>query len=323
MIKAIAMTLCFALWPSLSAFAQGQDSTPAERDIMTIGALLPGHYNNANQSYFDVRLKRPAKERHAFTQITVEQASAPRLGASVYLARYQSGDLSNGPLEFVYVLSADNEAQAVRMKTYGLKKTPSGDIKPRHVDYIAGCDLLWRQEAGQFRAVLEGDGCSLGQNTAGNAYEMLLTPDAFWHSGLNAAPGFQQLDRSRTFECYIDVPGVGGGRETPYERLELGALHDLGGEAWATTKDGLEIGVNLFRVMWTFNNYEGVFARPSFVIYVKTKDENDKPKEVAYSFTSTDAQRIGINLKWALASCYMLSNKTIKPFFKNNEPKVH
>lgn len=323
MLRSMVTGVCIALVSGLSAFAQGQDSTPAERDIMTIGALLPGHYNNANQSYFDGRLKRPAEQRHAFVEMTVEHALAPRLGAYAYVARYQNSGHKDGALQFVYALAVDNEAEAVRMKTYALKTTPKGDIKPRHVDYIDGCDLLWRQEAGQFRATLEGDSCTLSDYRAAGTYEMLLTPDALWHSGLNAAAGFQQLDRSRSFECYIDVPGVGGGRDIPFERLELGRLHDLGGEAWATTKDGMAIGVNLFRVMWTFNNYEGVFARPSFVIYVKTKDDNDKAKEVAYAFTSTDAERIGINLKWALASCYMLSNKSITPFFKNDEPKVH
>lgn len=323
MLKSIVLGICFAVVSGSGAFAQGQDSTPAQRDIMTIGALLPGHYNNANQSYFDVRLKRPAEQRHAFVEIVVEPAVAPSLGAYAYVARYQNSGHENEVLQFVYALAVENDAEAVRMKTYALKKSPNGDIKPGHVNYIDGCDLLWRQEAGQFRATADDESCTLSKYAAAGSYEMLLTPDALWHSGLNVAPGFQQLDRSRNFECYIDVPGVGGGRDIPFERLELGTLHDLGGEAWATTKDGMEIGVNLFRVMWTFNNYEGVFARPSFVIYVKTKDENDIAKEVAYSFTSTDAQRIGLNLKWALASCYMLSNKSIKPFFKNDEPKVH
>lgn len=313
----IAIGLVFA--PLTAALAQGQDSTPSQRDILVIAALLPGHYNNANQSYFDVRLKRPEAQRHSFAEMKVAQVAAEKFGDYVFTARQTIGDAA---AHFLYTLAVDNDAQAVRMKTYALEKAPDKKIKMRQASYVEGCDLLWRQEAGQYRGALEGSGCSIKGGPASASYEMLLTPDALWHRGANAAPGYHALDRSRNFQCYIDVPGVGGGRDIPYERLELGTIHDLGGEAWAATKDGMEIGVNLFRVMWTFNNYIDTFARPSFVIYVKTKDENDTPKEVGYSFTSTDAERLGINLKWALASCYMLSNKDIDPFFKNDEPKV-
>lgn len=319
MIGRFLIAVAALISPLSSALAQGQDSTPSERDILVIAALLPGHYNNANQSYFDVRLKRPEAERHSFAEMMVSQVEADKLGAHVFTARQTTGDAT---AHLLYTLSVDNEARAVRMKTYRLEKAPAKKIKTRDAAYVEGCDLLWRQEAGQYRGALEGNSCSIKGSPAGASYEMLLTPDALWHRGANKAPGYHALDRSREFECYIDVPGVGGGRDIPYERLELGTIHDLGGEVWAETKDGMEIGVNLFRVMWPMNNYVGIFARPSFVIYVKTKDEDGKPKEVGYSFTSPDAERLGINLKWALASCYMLSNKSIDPFFKNNEPKV-
>ena len=43
-----------ALTP-FAAFAQGQDGTPAERNLQIIAELLPGNYDNANQAYFDQR----------------------------------------------------------------------------------------------------------------------------------------------------------------------------------------------------------------------------------------------------------------------------
>lgn len=96
----------------------------------------------------------------------------------------------------------------------------------------------------------------------------------------------------------------------------------MGGEQWFTDKQGKEIGVSLFRVMWTFNNYDGAFARPSLVAYVKTKEQNDKVKEIGYAWTEPTAQRIGVNLKWMLLHCYMLFNADVTPFFKSAEPKV-
>ena len=45
-------------------FAQGMDSTPAERQLRILAEMLPGHYSNANQAYFDLRRKLPEAARH-------------------------------------------------------------------------------------------------------------------------------------------------------------------------------------------------------------------------------------------------------------------
>ena len=37
-------------------------------------------------------------------------------------------------------------------------------------------------------------------------------------------------------------------------------------------------------------------------------------KDHGYAFTVPDADRLGLNLKWALVSCYMKSNRFETPF---------
>jgi hypothetical protein len=86
----------------------------------------------------------------------------------------------------------------------------------------------------------------------------------------------------------------------------------MGGEAWFTSKEGRELGISLFLVDWPINNYDGVFTRDSFVIYVSEKTDEGR-KELGYAFTVPTADRIGINLKWMLASCYMTSNRDETP----------
>lgn len=289
---------------------------------MILGELLPGHYDNANQSYFDVRLKRPEADRHQHGSVMVERINASDFGEYVFSAERRFGDSQDDADYFVYELSVDNPARAVRMKTYYTENAPKKNIKRRNAAYLDGCDVLWRQEAGQFRGTVDVEACAASDNAEQGALDWMLSADALWMSLPGDVAEHYAFDRARMFSCYVDVPGVGGGRDIPFERLALGEVHDLGGEKWAVTKDGLEIGISLFRVMWTFNNYENVFTRPSFVIYVNTKDENGDKKEVGYSWTIPEAERIGINLKWALANCYMLSNEEITPFYKHNEPKV-
>jgi len=311
--------LCLTATAWQQAFAQGQDSTRADRDIMIMAELLPGDYRNANQAYFDFRLKNPEAERHQSVYTTIERIADSDIGEWVFSSR--SGNTKGGvePRHYLHLLSVDNEIGAVRMKNYTLDSAPSQATKIKDTRYQEGCDLLFRQQSGQFHGAVDETTCEVDQATVS---DVQLTEDALWLKYGDPNLSHYALDRSRQFSCYIDVPGVGGGRDIPYERFELDDMHDLGAEKWITTKDGMEIGVNLFRVQWVMNNYEGIFTRPSFVIYVKTKDEEGNDLEKGYAFTEPSAQRIGINLKWMLANCYMVSNEDVVPFFRTNEPKL-
>ena len=129
----------------------------------------------------------------------------------------------------------------------------------------------------------------------------------------NADGDDYQLHRVRPFKCYADIPGVGGGRDEPYDRYGEFELHDQGGSTWFTTKDGRELGISLLLVDWPINNYEGVFTRDSFVVYVSEKIDGER-MEHGYAFTVPEADRIGINLKWMLVLCYMQSNRDATPY---------
>lgn len=330
-LNLISFITIYAMFGS-AVYAQGQDSTPAERDIMILSEMLPGLYDNANQSYFDVRLKQPKSQRHEGVYSQISRVATKQFDSSLgdYVFRAEIGwrREDSSARFYAYALQVDNEVQAVRMKIYRLKKAASEQLELRSATYMAGCDVLWRQEAGQFRAKRERVECSEDEIPA----DFMLSRNALWLDRVNQlnvsdsddVPKLSHyaLDRARTFDCYADVPGVGGGRDIPFERYQLNGIHDLGGEQWFVDKEGKEIGISLFRVMWTFNNYDGVFARPSFVVYVKTKLEDGKVKELGYSWTEPSAQRIGINLKWMLVNCYMLSNSEVVPFYKNDEPKL-
>ena len=72
------------------------------------------------------------------------------------------------------------------------------------------------------------------------------------------------------------------------------------------------LGISVFLVDWPINNYEGIFTRDSLVIYVSEELETER-KEHGYAFTVPEADRIGINLKWMLAACFMQSNQFATP----------
>jgi hypothetical protein len=289
-----------------TAMAQGQDGTRGERNIQIISEMLPGAYDNANQAYFDRRLKEPEPKKHSRYHARVARVEAPALGQHVFeYVVTGSGDTES---KFLYSLETDAIPEVVRMKMFEIN---GGYETARHVK---GCDLLWREEAGQFRAVSSTGKCQ-GKSDKPRPSGQILSQDALWMTFHEDSRSHYTLERVRNFSCYIDVPGVGGGRDIPYKRYEIADIHDKGGKAWVKMDDGMEVSISLQNIRWPMNNLENIFTRHSFVMYIGKK-ENGEEKEITYAWTIPKAQRIGVNLKWMLVNCFMINNEEVKPFFK-------
>jgi hypothetical protein len=276
------LLILLLLAPGLLA-AQGQDSTPAERNLQIIAALLPGRYDNANQVYFDQRLAVPEDRRPVRTTLRVEALADGAATAFVY-HWHEGGAERTWTTRLAAAADPERVAMAIRFD--------DGSSED--------CVVEWRRDAGQFDGI--GD-CGL---------ELQLAPSGLWISWDGKRPN--RLLRAREFSCYVDIPGVAGGRDEPFDRYLIDTLHDQGGLEWLTTKDGREIGINLRRVRWPMNNERGAFTRDSLVMYVLERDA-DGVRTHSYGWTEPDAARIGLNLQWLLVNCYLVSNRDAKPTF--------
>ena len=268
-------------------FAQGQDTTPWSRDLQVIEVMLPGFYSNANQAYFDGRRKvgNPQPRHDLLIEATGD-------GFDITLSAPDGTVMSNQR----WSLSEDDQRRAVRMDISDADGTPL-------------CPVWWTRDAAQFSATSDTE-CVEGIDSPD---ALALGEQQFWWTPRGASDAAVKLHRARQFTCYADIPGVGGGRDIPYTRYDNLSLHDQGAETWFVGKDGRNLGLRLFNVDWPINNYDGYFTRDSLVIYVIEKLDDGSTKEHGYAFTLPEANRIGINLKWLLASCFMISGKVDTP----------
>ena len=271
-----------------TSWAQGQDSATWSRDRQVIEALLPGFYSNANQAYFDSRRQVPQPQNRYNLSI---EASAEAHVFNATRTNTEGAVIS----EQRWSLFDDDAKEAVRME---IDDTQAG----------SQCPVWWTRDAAQFSAAADAD-CA---EDPGSPITLSLAQQQLWW-GSRRNDSAVKFHRSRAFTCYADIPGVGGGRDEPYTRYDNLSLHDQGAETWFTDKDGRTLGLRLFNVDWPINNYEGYFTRDSLVIYVVEKFDDGSTKEHGYAFTLPEANRIGINLKWLLASCFMVSGKVDTP----------
>lgn len=302
-----ASILVFLILIAGAVAAQGQDSETFERDLQVITTLIEGGFDNANQSYFDRRGDRDVKHRQL--HIDVSRVDAPAIGPYVFIASgYWDSDQSQSAGDQLWVFTADAPKRSVRMRAWPMTAAVTADevLAGTGLDEDESCVLGWRREAAQFRGT--ADACELPLPR-----EMVLSERQLWMRLADESGQDFRMHRVRNFECYADIPGVGGGRDIPYDRYEGFRIHDQGGAVWFESKDGRKLGISLFLVDWPINNYEGIFTRDSFVIYVSEEIDGER-KEHGYAFTVPEADRIGINLKWILASCYMKSNRFEMPY---------
>ncbi len=318
------------------AFAQGQDSTPGERNILIMADMLPGIYDNVNQNYFDGRRNLPEDDIHPRLHTDITRIDAPNFGAYAYLWVTTKGRMPNAEKSYrIATLSTDGADDEVILKHYirmdgEITEDEFATLTPADLRRTEGCDYAFKRRADHFRGAQGDQTCQFewdGEEVYTNN-EIELSETGLWyvdHKYIKAtgeritgvASGEPNwLERARIFHCYADVPGVAGGRDEPFERYEGFTLHDKGGIHFFETRKEPKrtLGLTLRAVTWHVNNEANDnFNRNSLVLYVLERMADGSIKDHAYTFNAAESERIGINLKWMLANCAMVPRDQAKP----------
>ena len=125
---------------SAAALAQGQDSTPGERNILIIGELLPGTYSTANQALFDARRGLVEADRHGNQIFKVVRAETEDM------AFHFSGSI--GGIETAFTMSLQAGPTADEMQ--GLLSAGGETID---------CAITFQRRADHYAGVANGGAC--------------------------------------------------------------------------------------------------------------------------------------------------------------------
>jgi hypothetical protein len=223
-----------------------------------------------------------------------------------------------------HFLRMDGEIRAEELAT----------LQPASLRRTEGCDYFFERRADHYRGLQRPKTCLFeweGQRVYTDN-EIQLSPTSLWFvdhkyvlktgrriTGVASGEPFW-LERARIFHCYADVPGVGGGRDIPFERYDDIRLHDKGASYWFRTRPTAnepvvrELGIQLQAVTWhVLNENNGNFNRNSLVLYAMEKLPDGSIKEHGYAFTDSTAERIGLNLKWMLLNCALVPRDQARP----------
>lgn len=297
--RALGLVAIILAFSAQSVWAQGQDSTPGERNLLIIAELLPGIYSNANQALFDARRQLPDDSKHARKEFTITRLAGGHSGAPTFSL---TGDLGVKSVAYKMTLGAGPTAEEL---SASLASEVGGAWRT-----IADCSISFRRRAEHFDGKAVGAGCvALGFSG------IQVSKKEVWLQATSTAEPFW-YERARQFHCYADLPGVSGGRDMPFERYDNIILHDKGATHWFTTRgeEKREIGLTLQAITWhVLNEDNGNFNRNSLVLYASEKMSDGSTKSHPYTFTEPSAERIGYNLRWMLVNCAIVPRDKAKP----------
>lgn len=292
MKKSIITSALVALTVSTGTLAQGQDSTPGERNLLVLSELLPGIYSSANQALFDARRGIVEAERHGREEFKIERLEEAH---SFSLTGMFAGAETSYQMALVPG-PTDQELTA---------KLASADGA-----MMMDCELRFKRRAEHYDGAAVGDVCNELGFTG-----MQVSRKEVWVSVANKDEPYW-YERAREFHCYADLPGVSGGRDIPFERYDNITLHDKGKTHWFTTRgeEKREIGLTLQAITWhVLNENNGNFNRNSLVLYASERMPDGSTKSHPYTFTEPSAERLGYNLRWMLVNCAITPRDKARP----------
>lgn len=299
------------------------ESTPQaqilKRDFERMMRLFPGRYDNQEQVYFQDRLELPKdihleRTHHIYSPVQIDGFD----GRLFHVKQYRNDNPEDVYRQRIYQFQPDFAKNAIRLKIFSPKQTslfsnesprkPKFDaLKPADFETTAGCELYWRAELESFRGSTEPGACQVTTHATDKnvtiTYDMQLSASGIWIKNAarhddgtyfygNPAGIPSKNLRARTFKCWVS-PKKADGDYGFYNNL---TLHDQGGRIWIEGEDHQRMGLKMRNVVWPTGR-----NRNSLVLYAYRGD--DEERAVSYAWTSPDADRIAINLRWIQASC--------------------
>jgi len=313
-------TLGCAVMP---AIAQETGFTPMERELQYIMKTWPGDYDNQEQASFDARARQEPQADQPRFHAVVHPLKLPALGKHVlYIEDRENDDLEKLSHQRLYVLSADESENAVRVKSYKLKSgdrfqaagrdlTKLSKIKTDHAVYQEGCDMLIRRDGETHKGETRTGKCKEGDTYLKRHVSLSKTGYSFKEKHtdekgvlINAIADYRarNMKRARWFTCMIDVPKEIPGRSNHTQHYMK--IHDQGGSFPFTHPDGRDMTL-LMRNTWSYG-----MQRETFFIGVLEGDVSGKT--LVYSWGMPGQDRIGVNPGYVRIQCDLDTPENVK-----------
>ncbi len=314
-------------------------------EAVRLTSWLAGEWNNHEQVWAQKAAVQPGKAvtdpiphtHHLFVPVAM-----PQLGSQVFYVQQAAADRLDQPYrQRLYRFSETGENE-VKLEIFGLPEeatwrdaqlTPERftRLDPAQLKTFPGCEVLWRYRAEEasFEGGMKPDACIIQSARLGKKIiindRLRLTENALWINDQAKDEAGQHVFGSRsdtpvkarkvryyTGWVAINRGGKDAPRETPFSLRRDLLLHSEGKRLVLKLDDGSDTPYDLELAQLTYQ-------RTTVPILKLALIDRASGKSLAYTWASTDSDRLGFNLGWAQVG---LTRKTEQPAFGFLPPKL-
>lgn len=322
---------------ALQASAQ-QPVRPEDKQLILFDQLIQGQFDNYNQINFQTNNFLSAQDKpskpHTRLYISHDKIDAPWLGEYVYYQRTHSGGRDKPVYRHgIMVAEADYQQGGVRVAQYKFHQHKAFDDVDAETMSLSeadiyrfgdGCDALFKQVGEGFIGGISPDTCRVKGRSGrqiGIKTAQYLGADAFYHLEEGYSVDGQELFgreddiphkllRARPFKCWaaFKTDKLKENGEPHWDFFPNIVVHDQGDIAEFTTTESAPKSyfIRLKQTQFPAGSRPDVFEL--FVHENNQEAKQQYSKALSYTWTNSDAKRLGINLRWMQSSCALLND---------------
>jgi hypothetical protein len=307
------------LIPVIFLFVMNAAAKNLDDDLRLMMQWFEGRFDNFQQTVEEKDSK--AEFPHERIHSIFSRVKLPQFGENVfYVQQYLDGDPKKIYRQRLYVFTPNKKEKAIELKIYtfddekkyvdaNLDNAKFADLTMQNLATTAGCEVFWRRDGDKFLGTMKPNACKVVSKRSGKTLiitdDLFLTKDEIWINDQakddqgnyvfgNKSGVHHKLKKVRMFEGWTAVLKDGStemtGQDAPadaWDGQRSLTIHDQG----ETIKINDKFSAQLAQL--TYKN--GTKVLKLGIV------DNASGKTVAYTWTNTEAERIGINLRWIQA----------------------
>jgi CpeT/CpcT family (DUF1001) len=307
------------LIPVIFLFVMNAAAKNLDDDLRLMMQWFEGRFDNFQQTVEEKDSK--AEFPHERIHSIFSRVKLPQFGENVfYVQQYLDGDPKKIYRQRLYVFTPNKKEKAIELKIYtfddekkyvdaNLDNAKFAGLTMQNLATTASCEVFWRRDGEKFLGTMKPNACKVVSKRSGKTLiitdDLFLTKDEIWINDQakddqgnyvfgNKSGVHHKLKKVRMFEGWTAVLKDGStemtGQDAPadaWDGQRSLTIHDQG----ETIKINDKFSAQLAQL--TYKN--GTKVLKLGIV------DNASGKTVAYTWTNTEAERIGINLRWIQA----------------------
>lgn len=301
-----------------------------DKQLVNFDRLIQGEFDNYNQVNFETNDFLTSQDipdqKHARLYKKVVRLNAPQLGEFVYYEQTHAGGREHKIYrKSISIVTPEHSRKRLVVQNYKLVTDIDvlelqQNIALKDLKTLGNsCNTEFRLQGDSFIGEIDHKKCTVKSKHGGNIHisgQFVISKAGYWHLEAGFKPDgtmafgrkdqdYYQLTRAQRFTCWaaFKTDKLKESGEPHWDFHSKISMHDQGDISEFTTTSSVPKNyfIRLKQTVFPAGKRPNVFE---MFIHENSEQAKKQYKDaLSYTWTNSDAKRLGINLRWMQASC--------------------